>query len=58
MTATVWPDRVETERRDDGTVIERVYLDGKLVARKVTPPPGIAPRSHPRSPTPPESKAI
>ena len=55
---TIYRDRVETEHRDDGTIVERIYIDDKLIARKVTPPPGVAPRSHPRSPTPPEGKAL
>ena len=56
-TTTVPLNRVETWRLDDGTIEERVYLDGRLVDRRRTPPAGTAPQRHPAVFSPPEARA-
>lgn len=48
--STELADRVETWRLDDGTIEERVHLDGKLVEIRRSGPEGVAPRHAMRTP--------
>lgn len=58
MSATTIPlDRIEEWLLDDGTIEVRVYLDGRLVERRRTPPAGIAPQHHAKVVAPPEARA-
>lgn len=57
MNRDQYPDRIEEQRRPDGSLERRTYLDGKLVDRRIVAPAGIAPQHHPRNERPPERAA-